>query len=71
MARKSDDHRLRNAAKLINEWPGQKSGVYARMMGCHREIFNRLLVQLDDWGFLLFEDRKGGLWPFRNDDDDG
>jgi hypothetical protein len=49
MARKTDDHRLRNAAKLIDEYPGQKSGVYARMMGCHREIFNRLLVQLDDW----------------------
>jgi hypothetical protein len=66
MARKANQDRIHQAAKLIEARPGQLSAEYARQMGCRREAFNRLLVQLDDKGFLLSEDEQGRLWPFRN-----
>jgi DNA-binding IclR family transcriptional regulator len=66
MARNADPDRLREAARLLAEQPGHMSAEYARRMGCPRETFNRLLVQLDDRGFLLSEDRQGRLWPFRD-----
>jgi DNA-binding IclR family transcriptional regulator len=66
MPRNADPERLQEAARLITEQPGHLSAEYARRMGCHRETFNRLLVQLDDRGFLLSEDPQGRLWPFRD-----
>jgi DNA-binding IclR family transcriptional regulator len=66
MARKANPDRLRVAARLLSEQPGHLSAEYARRMGCPRETFNRLLVQLDDRGFLLSEDPQGRLWPFRD-----
>ena len=66
MARKADEKRLQKVAHLMSERPGYKSGEYALMMGCHRETFTRLLVQLNDQGFLLSEDKQGRLWPFQN-----
>lgn len=66
MPRKADPTRLQEAARLIAEQPGHLPAEYARRMGCHRETFNRLLVQLDDHGFLLSEDPQGRLWPFRH-----
>ena len=64
MARKANPERLHEAARMIAEQPGHRSAEYARWMGCRREAFNRLLVQLDDRGFLLSEDENGRLWPF-------
>jgi hypothetical protein len=66
MGRKANTVRLQAAAQLIQDRPGLLSAEYARLMGCHREIFNRLLVHLDDQGFLLSEDERGRLWLFRN-----
>jgi DNA-binding IclR family transcriptional regulator len=43
---------------------GYKSGEYARMMGCRRETFNRLLAHLESRGILFSEDQQGRLWPF-------
>ena len=64
MARKADPKRLQEAANLILEQPGQLSAEYARKMRCPRETFSRLLTQLDERGFLLSEDERGGLWPY-------
>jgi len=64
MARKADEKRLQEAVRLVTVHPGCQSGEYAQMMGCHRQTFNRLLVQLNDQGVLLSEDDKGRLWPF-------
>lgn len=64
MGRKANPDRLQKAARLLLEQPGHLSAEYARRMGCHRETFSRLLVQLDDQGFLLSEDEQGRLWPF-------
>ena len=64
MPRKADPDRIQEAARLLAEQPGHLSAEYARRMGCNRETFNRLLVQLDEQGFLLSEDEQGRLWPF-------
>lgn len=64
MARKTNERRLQKATQLLQNQPGCKSGEYAQMMGCHRQTFSRLLVQLNDRGLLLSEDGKGRLWPF-------
>ena len=66
MPRKVDPDRIQEAARLLADQPGHLSAEYARRMGCHRETFNRLLVHLDEQGFLLSEDERGRLWPFRN-----
>ena len=65
MARKADETRLQEASKLFQSDPGRKAGEYARILGVHREDFNRMLVQLNDRGVLLSEDEKGHLWLFR------
>lgn len=64
MGRKANEARLMKAKNLLYTKPGHKSGAYARMLGCHRETFSRLLVQLNDRGVLLSEDEKGRLQPF-------
>ena len=64
MGRKANAKRLKKAEKLLQKKPGYRSGRYAKMMGCHRETFNRILVQLNDRGVLLSEDEQGRLWPF-------
>jgi hypothetical protein len=64
MARKADKQRLQQAAQILHAQPGYKPGEYAQKMGCHRQTFNRLLVQLNDRGVLISEDDFGRLWPF-------
>ncbi len=64
MPRKANEAKIARAAVLLKTRPGLRAGRYARMLGCHRESFNRLLVQLNDRDFLLFEDEKGRLWVF-------
>lgn len=63
MARRADETRLRKARKAIIIRPGQSASYYARLVGCHRYVFNTLLAMLNDRGFLLWEDDRGRLWP--------
>jgi hypothetical protein len=65
MGRKANQDRIKAAEKAIKANPGRRAGHYARQLGCHRETFNRVLVQLNDRGVLLSEDDRGRLWPFR------
>ena len=65
MGRKANQERIRAAERVIKANPGHRAGHYARELGCHRETFNRVLVQLNDRGVLLSEDKRGRLWPFR------
>ena len=68
MPRKIDRRKIEQAAELLKSRPGLRAGEYARILGCHRQAFNRLLVQLNDSRFLLSEDGKGRLWPFTGQD---
>lgn len=64
MARKPQDERLESIYNKINEHPGKKAGFIARLLGLERSDVTRSLPTLNDKGFLLAEDDKGGLWPF-------
>jgi hypothetical protein len=54
--------KLQAVVKLVTSHPGLRSGEYARMLGCHREAFMRVLLKLEHRGVLLAEDDEGRLW---------
>jgi len=64
MARKSQEGRLEEIYETVNEHPGEKAGFIARLLGLDRSEVTRSLPALDESGFLLAEDERGGLWPF-------
>ena len=44
---------------------GQSDRAIARDLNVERSTVSRSLPALEDEGRLLYEDRRGGLWPFR------
>lgn len=64
MARKPQDERLESIYNQVQENPGEKPGFIARLLGLERSEVTRSLPALNDRGLLLYEDDKGGLWPF-------
>lgn len=64
MARKPQDERLENIYNKVEQNPGEKPGFIARLLGLERSEVTRSLPALNDKGLLLYEDDKGGLWPF-------
>lgn len=67
MPREANDSRLREAQRVIQKSPGQKSSYYAKKIGVHRYDFNTLLAMLNERGFHLWEDNDGRLWLFDRD----
>ncbi|MFZ5879316.1 MAG: hypothetical protein ACOY0R_08090 [Chloroflexota bacterium] len=65
MARKSNDEKIESIYNRVQEHPGQKAGFIARLLGLQRSEVTRSLPALDEKGLLLYEDDKGGLWPFK------
>ena len=65
MARNPRPERLESIYQKIAEHPGERPGFIARILGLHRSQVNRNLPALEERGYLLSEDEKGGLWPFR------
>jgi DNA-binding MarR family transcriptional regulator len=53
------------ACHKIEEHPGKKAGLIARLLGLNRSEVTRSLPVLQDKGLLVSEDEQGGLWPFR------
>ncbi len=51
------------ACRTIEEHPGNKAGLIARLLGLHRSEVTRSLPALQDKGYLLIEDDRGGLSP--------
>jgi DNA-binding IclR family transcriptional regulator len=51
--------------RKIEEHPGRKAGFIARLLGLNRSEVTRALPSLETKGLLISEDGKGGLWPFR------
>lgn len=64
MARKYSSHRLEDIYETIEKEPGNKPGLIARLLSVPRSAVTRALPALEDEGYLLSEDEKGGLWPF-------
>lgn len=65
MARPANDERARKIYRKIEQHPGKKAGLIARLLGLNRSEVTRSLPILEDRGLLVSEDEKGGLWPFR------
>lgn len=65
MGRNISVDRLEVIYSTIEHQPGQKPGFIARLLGWHRSEVIRALPALDQHGYYLSEDERGGLWPFR------
>jgi hypothetical protein len=68
LPRHADFERIRQLQKAIEENPGHKPGFFARLLHWQREKVNRGLVTLNDEGMLLYEDDKGRLWRYSQED---
>ena len=62
MGRRANPRELTRLQSAIIEKPGRKCAYFARALGWSREKVARRLVTLNDIGFLLYEDDKGGLY---------
>lgn len=65
IARLPNPERLETIYRKIEEYPGRRPAWFARRLGLHRSEVIRALPALEEKGFLLIEDERGGLWPFR------
>ncbi len=65
MARKHQIERLEEIYDTVQENPGQRPGFIARLLGEPRSQITRTLPALENQGYFLSEDEKGGLWPFK------
>ena len=65
MARQPQVERVENIYNKVEEHTGEKPGFIARLLGLNRSEVTRMLPALEDRGLYVFEDDKGGLWPFR------
>jgi DNA-binding MarR family transcriptional regulator len=65
MARKQAQERLNEIYRTVETYPGERSGLIARILGLSRSSVTRALPALEEEGYLLSEDDDGRLWPFR------
>jgi DNA-binding IclR family transcriptional regulator len=65
MARRPKKERLASIYRAVEENPGQRPGALARILGLPRSQVTRSLPTLEEHGYLLSEDERGGLWVFR------
>ena len=65
MARKANPKKAEAIYRKVEEHPGARPGLIARLLGVPRSEVTRNLPTLEQRGFLLSEDEKGRLWPFR------
>ena len=59
---KKDDYETMD--KAIRTKPGISPAELARQMGVERSTVTRRLPSMEEAGFLYYEDKRGGLWPF-------
>ena len=64
MSRKHPNEKLESLYNTIEQQPGCKPGFLARLLGWQRSEVTRALPALEERGWLVSEDHKGGLWPF-------
>lgn len=63
--RHADKERLEVIWQEVEQEPGIRPGRVAEKLGIPRSSVTRALPALDEEGLLLYEDQKGGLWPWR------
>lgn len=65
MPRKPQIEKLERIYRAVETHPGKRPCFIARLLGEHRSQITRALPAMQDHGYLLSEDERGGLWPFR------
>jgi len=50
---------------VVERHPGCKPSFIARLLGLHRSSVTRILPAMEEEGYLLAEDDRGRLFPFR------
>jgi DNA-binding IclR family transcriptional regulator len=65
MGRKCKPERMGRIYQAVEENPGKRPGWIAQLLGLNRSEVTRSLPAMEEHGYLLSEDGKGGLWPFR------
>lgn len=65
MGRKREPWRLEQLYRTIAQHPGRRAAEIARLLGWHRSQVTRMLPDLEEQGYLLYEDEQGRLWPFK------
>ncbi len=65
MGRHQPDEKLESLYNKVEEYPGEKPGFFARLLGWNRSEVTRSLPALEDKEMYVSEDERGGLWPFR------
>ena len=65
MGRKINAEKMEAIYDTVQAYPGERAGAIARLLGVPRSVVNRTLVSMESKGYLLCEDERGGLWPFR------
>ena len=63
--RTTSRERLQGIWREVNREPGLCPAQVARRLGIARSSVMRALPALDQAGLLLYEDERGGLWPWR------
>jgi len=63
--RHADRKRLEAIWQTVEREPGIKPGKVAQQLGIRRSSVMRALPALEEEGFLLSENAKGQLWPWR------
>jgi Mn-dependent DtxR family transcriptional regulator len=65
MGRQPDRERTQQIAGYVEQHPGVRPAEIARALDVPRSSVTRTLPALEDEGRLLYEDRRGRLWPFK------
>lgn len=64
MGRRADADRIKEIGKFVEQHPGSRPSDVARGLGVPPSSVTRSLPAIEEAGMLLYEDKKGGLWPF-------
>ncbi len=64
MARQPNADYLERIYHTVEAYPGKRPGFLARLLGVSRSMITRALPTMEERGYYLSEDERGGLWPF-------
>ncbi len=65
MGRQTDHERVQQINDYVQQHPGVRPAEIARQLDVPRSSVTRALPALEERGYLLSEDHRGRLWPFR------
>ncbi len=65
MPRRRKPQDLERLYQAVQRHPGRRASWLARLLGWPRSKVTRALPDLEEQGYLLYEDEQGRLFPFR------